>query len=217
MLQWPVPGAAIGFVGADLAIGNGAGCGTPPVGSNAAVDIPLIALFPAFLALRASNGNGWSCSWGSGQGCERGQGRRCIRLKTHGWRSGTGTNGGAHTHILPLSAEAGAGVRTFWSSQPGGLQTVAGGRRGFLGAATSGTWRTRRASTPAGCETHCCGAGLRLGLPTTRVIAERFGSVRSHGPGNVNVVPKCGRWGASRFTGSATAAEARRQAPIAAG
>jgi len=118
---------------------------------------------------------------------------------------------------MPLPAEAGAGVRTFWSSQPGGLQTVAGGRRGSLGAATSGTRRTRGACTPAGCQTHCCGAGLRLGLPTTRVIAKLLGSVRSHGPGNVNVVPKCGRWGASKFTGSATAADARRQAPIAAG
>src|ERR1035441_6727852 len=40
-----------------------------------------LALFPAFLALRASNCNGWARSWGSGQGCERGRGRRCIGLK----------------------------------------------------------------------------------------------------------------------------------------
>ena len=78
-LRWPVPGSAIGFGRTDLAIGNGAGCGTPPVGSNAAVDIPVIVLFLAFLALRASNCNGWARSWGSGQGCERGRGRRCIR------------------------------------------------------------------------------------------------------------------------------------------
>ena len=81
-------------------IGNGTGCGTPPVGSNAAVDIPLIVLFPAFLVLRVSNGNGWSRSWGSGQGCEGGRGRRCIRLKTQGGRSGIGTKEGAHPHIF---------------------------------------------------------------------------------------------------------------------
>jgi hypothetical protein len=50
-----------------LAIGNGAGCGTPPVGSNAGVDIPVIALFQAFLALRASNCNGWARSWVRGR------------------------------------------------------------------------------------------------------------------------------------------------------
>jgi hypothetical protein len=63
-----------------LAIGNGAGCGTPPVGSNAAVDIPLIALFPAFLALRASNGNGWSRSWGSGRDA-KGAGEDALSAK----------------------------------------------------------------------------------------------------------------------------------------
>ena len=36
-----------------LAIGNGAGCGTPPVGSTAAVATPVIAVLLAFLALRA--------------------------------------------------------------------------------------------------------------------------------------------------------------------
>jgi len=46
-----------------------------------------------------------------------------------------------------------------------------GGRRGYLGAATSGTWRTRGACTPAGCETHYCREGLRSGLPPTRVLA----------------------------------------------
>jgi len=79
-LRWAVPGAAIGFGRPDLAIGNGAGCGIPPVGSNAAVDIPVIVLFPAFLPLRASNCNGWARAWVSGQGCERGRGRRCIRF-----------------------------------------------------------------------------------------------------------------------------------------
>ena len=81
VLRWAVPGSAIGFGRTVLAIGNGAGCSTPPVGSNAPVDIPVIALFLAFLALRASNRNGWARSWGfpRGQGCERGRGRRCIR------------------------------------------------------------------------------------------------------------------------------------------
>ena len=37
-----------------LAIGNGAGCGTPPVGPTAAVSIPVIAFPLALLALRAS-------------------------------------------------------------------------------------------------------------------------------------------------------------------
>src|ERR1017187_5452199 len=61
-----------------LAIGNGAGCGTPPVGATAAVATPVIAFLLAFLALRASNCNGWARSWGSGQGCEGDRGRRCI-------------------------------------------------------------------------------------------------------------------------------------------
>src|ERR1035441_683969 len=43
--------SAVGFGKTDLAIGNGAGCGTQPVGPNASVDIPVIALFPPFLAL----------------------------------------------------------------------------------------------------------------------------------------------------------------------
>ena len=50
-----------------MAIGNGAGCGTSPVGSNAAVDIPVIVLFLAFLPLRASNCNGWARTWGPGR------------------------------------------------------------------------------------------------------------------------------------------------------
>jgi len=75
-LRWPAPGSAIGFGRTDLAIGNGTGCGTQPVGPNAAADIPVIALFPVFLALRASNCNGWARAWGfSGQGCERGPGK----------------------------------------------------------------------------------------------------------------------------------------------
>jgi hypothetical protein len=48
----------MGFGRTFLAIGNGAGCGTPPVGSIAAVGIPVIAVFLALLALRASNCNG---------------------------------------------------------------------------------------------------------------------------------------------------------------
>src|ERR1039457_6037820 len=63
-----------------LAIGNGAGCGTPPVGSTAAVATPVIAVLLAFLVLRASNRNAWARSWGSGQGCEGHGGRRCIGM-----------------------------------------------------------------------------------------------------------------------------------------
>ena len=36
-------------------------------------------VYPAVLAVRASNCNGWARLWGSGQGCERGRGRRCKR------------------------------------------------------------------------------------------------------------------------------------------
>ena len=50
-----------------LAIGNGAGCGTPPVGSTAAVATPVIAVLLAFLALRPSNCNGWARSWVRGR------------------------------------------------------------------------------------------------------------------------------------------------------
>jgi len=63
-LRWPAPGSAIGFGRTEMGIGNGAGCDTQPVGSNAAVDLPVIVFFPAFLALRASNCNGWALSRG---------------------------------------------------------------------------------------------------------------------------------------------------------
>jgi len=70
-----------------LAIGNGARCATPPVGSTAAVSIPVIAVLLAFLALRASNCNGWARSWGSGAGMPRGPGKTMYREQVlHGRR-----------------------------------------------------------------------------------------------------------------------------------
>jgi len=53
-----------------FATGNRAGPGTPPVGAEAARRPPVIALFPARLALRASDCNRCAQPWGSGQGCK---------------------------------------------------------------------------------------------------------------------------------------------------
>ena len=53
-----------------MAIGNEASRATPPVGSGAAVETPVIALFLACGALRASKCNRWPRAWVSGQGCE---------------------------------------------------------------------------------------------------------------------------------------------------
>jgi hypothetical protein len=63
-----------------LAIGNGAGCGTPPVGSTAAVATPVIAFLLAFLALR-----GFKLQWlgtfvGFGTGMRRGPGKTMYRF-----------------------------------------------------------------------------------------------------------------------------------------
>src|ERR1035437_1433893 len=72
-----------------LAIGNGAGCGTPPVGPTAAVSIPVIAFLLAFLALRASNCNGWARPWGSGARDAKGTGEDDVSgADRHGRRKG---------------------------------------------------------------------------------------------------------------------------------
>ena len=107
------PGSAIGFERTDLAIGNGAGCGTPPVGSNAAVDIPVIALFPAFLAFRASNCNGWARSWGSGAGMQTGPGKTMYRPENPGLAVKGPELKGAHIRIfLPLLWQTARRIRT---------------------------------------------------------------------------------------------------------
>jgi len=53
-----------------LAIRNRAGQNTPPVGAEAAREPPVIALFRAPLALRASDCNGRAQQWVLGQGCK---------------------------------------------------------------------------------------------------------------------------------------------------
>ncbi len=62
--------AGEGLSGAVPAIGNAAGPGILPVALAVLVRAPDIALFSAFLALRAPDCNGWARGRVSGQGCE---------------------------------------------------------------------------------------------------------------------------------------------------